>query len=111
MAFFQLRHADGSQIKTECRRFSHYIGGVRYWFALHQTPGRATQTVSHYKSGAKVCDSSLSYTLMNYKRRDELDVARSALDSLVKRAGADRVRQVLDAAERGDVRLKQQRAA
>lgn len=88
---------EGKRVKTECRRFSHYVGGVRFWFALHKV--RTCNVISHVVSGKKVCDSQAGYTSMNYAKHDELAIARRSLDQLCEKVGADRVRCVLTTAE------------
>jgi len=96
MQTFQMHLIDGTKVKTECRRFSHYVGAYRYWFALHQERGDAVPTVSHFESGKRVCLSKIG-AIVNYSRTDELTAARQAIDALVDKVGAQKVRSVLAA--------------
>ncbi|QGZ63776.1 hypothetical protein [Paraburkholderia acidisoli] len=84
---------DGKRVRTQCRRFSHCIDNVRYWFALHGN------TVSHIDSGLRVCDATSAYTNLHFAAQDELAVARRSLDRLVEKHGAARVASALRAAE------------
>ena len=97
MAIFKMSvSVDGAQERcnTPCRKFSHTIGGEKFWFALHQVDGEAVKTVSHFESGKRVCASKYGY-IAGQGAYDEVSGARKALDELVGRVGEARVRSVL----------------
>ncbi|MGF6599816.1 hypothetical protein P3T23_004550 [Paraburkholderia sp. GAS448] len=101
--YFQMNIKDGTaageRVRTACRRFSHTIGGQKFWFALHAVEGRTCKVISHVASGRKVCDSLAGFTNVSYSKHDELAIARQSLDRLAGSAGAARMRSVLSAAE------------
>jgi hypothetical protein len=88
---------DGKLTELPAKRFSHYINNIQFWFALHDSPDRvASLTVSHWASGKRVALIGPSERC-GQKNNKELAVA--ALDRLVENQGAERVCQILTAAE------------
>lgn len=85
--------ADGAKLETEGRRFSHYVGPYQFWFFLHKAPGRVGMVVSHYDSGKRVLD--VPHHMIAACCNDTKSAAKMALDKLIERAGAERVRSVL----------------
>jgi hypothetical protein len=99
MQTFQAAIGDERRPVPEAKRFSHYIGGVRYWFAVHPAPDYvASLSVSHWDSGKRAC-------LITPTERaaavgmDDKALAKVALDKLVTKHGAARVASVLRTAE------------
>lgn len=96
MAAITIRGKDGFEAKIEARRFSHYIGNIRYWFAYHKPYKQPMGLqVTHIDSGFKVCDASgLRMACLG----DDKAAAKMALDQLIERVGAERVRSVINSA-------------
>jgi hypothetical protein len=90
---------DGELRETKARRFSHYIGSVRHWFALHDGINHVGQAVSHWESGKLV--RPIPPMFQAACRGDAKAAAKMTLDKLVESVGADRVNSVLNAAEKG----------
>lgn len=90
--------ANGLTQEVEARKFSHYIGNTRYWFAYHKAVDRIGLTVSHLDSGKRIDAIPAGYVLACL--RDEKAAAKMTIDKLVERAGIDKVRSVLNAAEK-----------
>jgi hypothetical protein len=81
--------------QIEAHRFAHYIGNVRYWFAYHCPPHRiGGLQITHIDSGFKVCD--VDYTTRAACLNNDKSAAKLALDNLIARVSAERVRSVLD---------------
>jgi hypothetical protein len=87
----------GKVVKVEGRRFSHYVKNVRFWFGFHKSVDHVAQyQVTHLDSGNRVC--FVSHNAMLASLQDDIAAARSEIDKLVERAGADRVYAVLNSA-------------
>ena len=82
------------EAKVEGRKFSHYIGNIRYWFAYHKPYKQMFGLqVTHLDSGFKVCDAA---GLVTATLGDDKAAAKMALDQLIKRVGAEKIRSVID---------------
>ena len=93
MATITIRGAGDFEAKIEARRFSHYIGGIRYWFAYHKPYKQLFGLqVTHIDSGFKVCDAAgLRMTCLG----DDKAAAKMALDQLIERIGAEKFASVV----------------
>lgn len=94
----KLTMQDGSIVEVEARKFSHYIGGARYWFAYHKGTDIFGQVVTHLDSGKRVCEVPALYAAACLS--DTKAAAKMAIDKLVERVGADKVKSVLNAAKK-----------
>ena len=80
--------------EVDGRRFSHYVDGVRFWFAFHKaTDHAATYVVTHIESGKRVC--FVPHIALAAALGDDIAAARGEIDKLVARVGAPRARSVL----------------
>lgn len=98
---FHMHVAESGERKPvpEAKRFSHYVQNVRFWFAVHPTPGQhGALTVSHWGSGKRVCVVPAISRIAGVGVKDQ-DIARAEIDKLCARVGEARVRSVLAAAE------------
>lgn len=98
---FRMRMAETGERKPVdgAQRFSHYIGNIRFWFAVHECPSHvATLAVSHWESGKRCTLISPSEQIAAVGT-DRKAQAKLALDKLVQKHGAERVQAVLRAAE------------
>ncbi len=98
---FKMHMAESGERRPvpDARRFSHYIGNIRFWFAVHQSPENVgTLTVSHWESGKRVTMVSTTERIAGVGLSDK-ELAKLALDKLVAKHGAARVESVLRAAE------------
>lgn len=77
-------------------KIRHYVDGIAFNFAVHykmnRLPGYA---VSHWESGAKVCDIPLTVSIFETNKKR---AAIQAIDDLVKQYPAGRVSSVINAA-------------
>lgn len=86
---------DGTRQPVEGRKFSHYIGGIQYWFAYHTPIGQNYGLqVTHLETGNKVC---MVDAITRQAHLDDKSAAKATLDLLIAKVGADRVRKVIDA--------------
>jgi hypothetical protein len=83
----------GETLEIEGRRFSHYVANIRVWFFLHKTIGGGGRTVTHYDSGKRVLE--VPHHTVAACCNDAKAAAKMALEGLIKRVGAERVRSVL----------------
>lgn len=90
-------YINGQRQEYPARRFAHYIGNVRYWFAVHKGINHEGMAVSHWDSGKLV--RAIPVTFEAICRGDSKAAAKFTLDKLVESHGVDRVRLVLDQAE------------
>lgn len=89
---------EGQRQDFPARRFSHYIGSVRYWFALHKGISHIGMAVSHWDSGKLVRPIPVGYQIACLG--DDKAAAKMTLDKLVESVGAERVQSVLNQAEK-----------
>ena len=87
---------NGGTQTIEAKKFSHYIGGVRYWFAYHKSLTTIETVITHVESGVRV--TSIPHMTLAASYGDTKHAAKMTLDELVARVGAPRVRSALDAA-------------
>lgn len=98
MATMKIKTSSGP-VEVEGRRFSHYIGNVRFWFFYHRSTDHvAMQQVTHHASGIRVCFVSANTRIACLG--DEIGAARLSLDKLAQEKGADIVRDALCRAEK-----------
>ena len=91
--------ANGERKEYPARRFSHYVDGVRFWFAIHDPVDYVGGlTVSHWDSGKRVLHITPTVLAAGY-RMSNAEIARAEINKLVGRVGAIRVAEILRAAE------------
>lgn len=93
MAKLKITLASGESLEIEGHRFSHYVGPYRFWFFLHKTINGVGLSVTHCDSGKRVCEVPHHFQAACVE--DSKAAAKMALDKLIERAGAERVRSVL----------------
>lgn len=97
MQKFNVKTTEGL-VQVEGRKFAHHVDGVRFWFICHEGIGAPhTIVITHYLSGKRVLDVSLTTRIACCG--DNKAAAKRELDRLVERAGAAKMRAVLQAAE------------
>lgn len=90
----------GERVEFPARRFSHYVGGVRYWFALHEPINvYGGLCVSDWESGKVLLHISVTELACAVNTRDQ-EVARRCVDKLCTRATSQKVKSVLGAAHK-----------
>lgn len=77
--------------------FAHYIQGEQFRFVVTRLPGQAVAKVTHRASGMGVAE--IRHSAIVAARLDWAVAGRSAVDELVERLGAARVRSVIAAKE------------
>ena len=97
MATLKITLTDGTIKEIEGRRFSHYVANVRFWFFLHKSLTGFGLTVTHVDSGKRVLE--VPHHIQMACLGDDKAAAKMALDKLIEKAGAARVRSVLAGAE------------
>ena len=81
------------------RRFSHYVDGVRFWFAIHDPVDYTSGlTVSHWESGKRLLHIGPSILAAAHGMKPA-DIGRAEINKLVGRVGAIKLAEVLRAAE------------
>lgn len=93
---FMAHMGDNPRIECEdAKRFSVYVQGTRFWFAVHRTAGSRLPFfhVSHWESGKKLCD--VTHSQQAAALGDIVGAAKLALGALIEKHGAARVRSVL----------------
>ena len=98
MAKCKLFTESGERVEVEGRRFSHYVANTQFWFFVHKSLSGRNTNVTHFESGKKVCE--ITPTTLAACRNDKMAAAKLAIEALVAKVGAERVRSVLSAAER-----------
>lgn len=94
MAKLKITMQNGTPLEIEGRRFSHYVGPYRFWFFLHKAIGGGFGLdVTHCDSGKRVCE--VPHHMVAACCNDTKSAAKMALDKLIEKAGAERVRSVL----------------
>lgn len=96
MSEFRVRMKAGDIQRVPGRKFSHYIGGVQYWFFYHEGLSEHGLTVSALDSGLKVLHVPINSRMAALG--DDKLACKAEIDKLIARVGADRVRCVIDAA-------------
>jgi hypothetical protein len=98
MKTFPIKNADGTTVQAEqLATFVHYIQAVQFRFVVTRGPGQQLPVVTHRASGLQVCALTVGdcmAALNDYKVAGQF-----ALDNLIARVGAPRVRSVLAGAE------------
>lgn len=84
---------EGKRVDVPGRYFSHYVANIQYWFALHDAPDHVAKSITHADSGMRVC--LLGPTSILAALGDEMLAARSELDKVITRVGAERIRSVM----------------
>jgi hypothetical protein len=93
MRYIDIHLTDGRTLQLPCLCFTHQIGGVAFEFALHALPGHAGKVLTFVATGRKVCDVPAGLAHPRY----EMARARGALNRLIRKLGAARMRAVLTA--------------
>jgi hypothetical protein len=90
---------NGERKEYPARRFSHYVDGVRFWFAIHDPVDYTSGlTVSHWDSGKRLLHIGPTVLAASYNMKPA-EIGRAEINKLVGRVGAIKVAQVLRAAE------------
>jgi len=90
---------NGERKDHPARRFSHYVDGVRFWFAIHDPVDYVGGlTVSHWDSGKRLLHITPTVLAASY-RMSNAEIGRAEINKLVGRVGAIKVAEVLRAAE------------
>lgn len=93
MAKLKITLQSGEPLELEGRRFSHYVANIRFWFFLHKTVNGFGLSITHCDSGKRVCE--VPRHMVAACCNDTKAAAKMALDKLIEKAGAERVRSVL----------------
>ena len=84
---------------SDARRFSAYVNNVQFWFAVHRPVNcQAGLTVSHWHSGARVCDITPT-SIAAGAGMSWPELARAAIARLCEEKTTARVYDVLRRAE------------
>ena len=88
MAKITLKTIKGDMI-VEGRKFAHYIGNIRHWFAYHTPLGQSFGTqITHIETGFRVCE--VGNGTIGCCRNDVKAAAKMELDRLIQRVGVAR---------------------
>jgi len=93
MKTFRVVTAAGTADAQQLATFAYYIGGKQYRFVVTRLP-LCPVVVTHRDSGLKVRE--IPHATQAACPGNYVDAARSVLDALVAKVGADRVRHVID---------------
>ena len=80
--------------EVKARRFAHYVDGVRYWFAYHDSIDTVGKDITHIDSGNRVAHIPLN--IIPASLNDVKAAAKRTIDQLVETHGAARVAAVLN---------------
>lgn len=88
---FTVTGANGAKIEAEqIATFAHYVQNIQFRFVVTRVPGAAEMAVTERTSGKSACKLPVM-TLQS----DALEAGKKALDALIAKHGAPRVRSVL----------------
>ena len=77
--------------------FTYYIDNIAYKFFITQMTDGLTKSITHRESGYKVCNLSVAKELKLYRTaHSDVERAKVALDDVIAKHGAPRVRVVID---------------